>query len=99
MAVRKLTKSAVESLASGDTMWDTEVRGFGARRRQREITFVLKTRVKGQQAFLTIGRFGAPWTVDLARKEAQRLLAEELQRALKASKVESRTDAEPTQGT
>src|SRR4051812_44361191 len=76
LAVRKLTKVAVESLPPGDTIWDTEVRGFGARRRRREITFVLKSRLKGQQRFLTIGRFGAPWTVDLARNEAQRVRAE-----------------------
>jgi integrase len=75
-AVDEFEEVAVESLVPGDTVWDTEVRGFGARRRRREITFVLKARVRGQQTFLTIGRFGAPWTVDLARKEAQRLLAE-----------------------
>jgi integrase len=76
MGVRRLTKAAVEALPSGGTLWDQDVRGFGARRRQRDITFVLKTRIGGRQVFLTIGRFGAPWTVELARKEAQRLLGE-----------------------
>ncbi|MDH2407061.1 Arm DNA-binding domain-containing protein [Bradyrhizobium sp. SSUT18] len=37
-------------------------------------TYVLKYRVFGRQGFVTIGHHGAPWTPELARKEAKRLL-------------------------
>lgn len=76
MPVRKLTKNAVSSLRPGVTIWDTDVRGFGARRRKGATTFVLKTRARGRQTFLSIGRFGSPWTVEMARKEALRLLGD-----------------------
>lgn len=36
--------------------------------------FVLRFRTKGRQQWLTIGEYGAPWTVQSARIEAQRLL-------------------------
>ncbi|WP_308163789.1 Arm DNA-binding domain-containing protein [Bradyrhizobium sp. SRL28] len=37
-------------------------------------TYVLKYRVFGRQRFVTIGPHGAPWTPELARKKAKRLL-------------------------
>ena len=70
----KITKTIVDRLTAGQTVWDGETRGFGVRRRRRDTTYVLKYRVHRRQRFLTIGRHGAPWTVDMARKEAQRLL-------------------------
>jgi integrase len=68
----------VRALKPGDIEWDTEVSGFGARRQPgNAVAYVLKYRtVDGRQRWLTIGRHGAQWTPDLARKEARRLLAE-----------------------
>ncbi len=50
------------------------VRGFGVRRQRDQATYVLKYRVFGRQRFVTIGPHGAPWTPELARREAKRLL-------------------------
>jgi integrase len=73
MAIR-ITKRVVESLGSGDAVWDEDVRGFGVRCQRRDRVYVLKYRFAGRQRWLTIGKHGAPWTVELARKEAMRLL-------------------------
>ena len=70
MPVIKLTKTAVDGLKIGDTLWDTEVRGFGARRRAKGVAFVLKVTIHSRQRYITIGQKGAPWTVDSARKQA-----------------------------
>jgi integrase len=73
-ASRKLTKAAVEGLAPGQILWDADVKGFGVRCQRRDRVYILKYRAKGQQRWFTIGRHGSPWTVDLARKEARRIL-------------------------
>lgn len=74
MSKIKLTKTRVEDLLAGTTIWDTEVAGFGARRQRRVAIYVLKYRFRGRQRFITIGPHGAPWTVETARTEARRLL-------------------------
>ncbi len=74
IAVRQLTKSVVDRLEPGSTVWDQEVRGFGVRRQVRDAVFVLKTRVGGRQRFITIGRHGSPWTVETARTKARSLM-------------------------
>jgi len=74
MAVRRVTKTVVDRLPASGVVWDTDVRGFGVRRQQGDASYVLKVRVGTQQRFLTIGRHGAPWTPETARREARRLL-------------------------
>jgi integrase len=74
VAKGKINISTVESLKAGQTIWDTAVAGFGARRQLSNVSYVVKYRHRGQQRFVTIGRHGRPWTPDLARKEARRLL-------------------------
>ena len=78
MAVSSLTIRAVQALKPGETIWDADhreaVRGFGVRRQRVQATYVLKYRVFGRQRFVTIGPHGAPWTPELARREAKRLL-------------------------
>ena len=64
----------VEALRPGETIWDDRVKGFGARRQKKGISYVVKARLKGRQKYLTIGRHGSPWTPETARKEARRLL-------------------------
>lgn len=73
---KRITKVVVEALQTGDKVWDTEVKGFGARRQESAVSYFVKTRVGGRQRWLTIGRHGSPWTVDTARREARRLLGE-----------------------
>ncbi|MGH7119595.1 MAG: tyrosine-type recombinase/integrase, partial [Acetobacteraceae bacterium] len=77
MATR-ITLATVRSLPRNAIVWDAAVTGFYARRQQSEaVRFGLFYRTEaGRQRFLTIGRFGAPWTPDEARAEARRLLGE-----------------------
>jgi integrase len=76
MANLKLTKRLVDALSPGETVFDTEVRGFGIRHRNARKIYVLKTSIHGRPRWFTIGEHGAPWTVDTARTEAQRLWGE-----------------------
>lgn len=69
----------VRALAPNGEVWDggTEgVAGFGARRQRSEaIAYVVMYRTReGRLRRYTIGRHGAPWTPETARKEARRVL-------------------------
>jgi integrase len=72
----RLTVSAIKKLAPGQTLWDSQVPGFGCRCQRKRRIYVLKTRINGRQRWLSIGTHGAPWTVETARQEARRLLGE-----------------------
>lgn len=69
----------VRALPPNGEIWDagTEgVAGFGARRQRSEaIAYVVMYRTaEGRHRRYTIGRHGAPWTPETARKEAKRIL-------------------------
>ncbi len=66
----RITKTIINRLKPGDVVWDTELKGFGARRQKDSISYIMKTRVEGKQKWFTIGKHGLPWTPDSARKEA-----------------------------
>lgn len=70
---QKITKRVVDAMASGTTIWDTDLTGFGVRRQVRDPSFILKYSFNGKQRFHTIGQHG-PLTVDQARTEAKRLI-------------------------
>ena len=79
----KITKRAVDALIPKNcaevVLWDQEVRGFGIRARVGGTkTYILHYRARtGRGAALrklTIGKHGSPWTPDMARTEAKRLL-------------------------
>src|SRR5947207_9462673 len=80
----KITKRSVDALrpaadGSEAVIWDTEVKGFGVRaQRGGSKSYIVHYRAgTGRGAPLrkvTIGRHGASWTPDTARKEAKRLL-------------------------
>jgi integrase len=77
MALKKrISLQSVRALGSGEIIWDSSLRGFGARRQRSDaISYVLFYRTKeGRQRWFTIGRHGAPWTPETAREEARRLL-------------------------
>jgi integrase len=92
VAIIKLTKRAVDACTAQGaryTVWDTEVGGFGLRvtpagfRSSADSkpallakVYVLKYRFAGQQRWITIGRHGSPWTPEMARTKAQRLLGD-----------------------
>jgi integrase len=87
---RKIGIRDIESLAPGAIAWDGTIVGLGARRYQTGVTFFLKYRTKyGRQRWLTIGRYGSPWTPETARREAQRLLGEIVRGADPAAEKES----------
>ncbi len=75
---KRLTKRVVDALQPGDLIWDTDVPGFGVRRRTEAGApiYALKVRAGRRQRWITIGRHGAPWTVESARNEARRLLGD-----------------------
>jgi integrase len=57
--------------------WDEDVAGFGLRVTPTgERIYLLKYRFDGRPRWYRIGRHGSPWTPDLARKEALRLLVD-----------------------
>ena len=89
----KLTKRTVDAqrpAAGRFTLWDTDVSGFGLRITPAgECAYVLKYRSAGRQRWYTIGRHGSPWTPEMARKEALRLLSEVAKGADPADKREA----------
>ena len=68
-----INKAIIDRLQVGDTVWDTELRGFGARRLVTTTSYFIKTRINGKQTWITIGKHGQPWTPNLARKRALEL--------------------------
>ncbi len=75
MPIKRITAAAVDAMTPGMILWDSEVRGFGIRYRSRDRIYLVKTRIKGQQRILTIGRNGrGAWGPETARREAIRLL-------------------------
>lgn len=77
----RLNERALKALQVGETIWDSEVRGLGARLRVEggDVQFVFKFRSpverdatgRGRQRFLTIGRWGrGDYGIDDARKAA-----------------------------
>lgn len=73
----KITKRTVDSLRPGEIAWDGEMPGFGVRRRSGNArTYIFKYRFGTSQYWFKIGRHGAPWTVEAARRRALALLGE-----------------------
>jgi integrase len=78
MSGKRIGLKEVRALGSGETIWDSGVPSFGARRQNGPgVAYVLKFRTaEGRQRWHTIGRHGAPWTPETAREEAKRLLGD-----------------------
>jgi integrase len=66
----------VRALPPNSEIWDVAVTGFGARRQRSEgVAYIVLYRSReGRQRRYTIGRHDEPWTPDLAREEATRIL-------------------------
>jgi integrase len=76
-----ITLKTIASLSQNSTAWDVgrgAVTGLGARRQKGDaVAFVVKYRTAdGRQRWATIGRHGAPWTPEMARDEARRILGD-----------------------
>jgi integrase len=76
MALTLRSINLLKPKTSRYVVWDGDLSGFGLRVTPNgERTYVLKYRTQdGRQRWYTIGRHGSPWTPELARREAQRLL-------------------------
>ena len=74
--IHRITKRAVDALRADAILWDTEVKGFGVRCRASGSFYMVKYRAGGRQRWYTIGRHGAPWTVEQARREARSVLGD-----------------------
>jgi integrase len=71
----KITKTTVERLKpGGEWLWDSVVKGFGARRQVDGVFYYLRYRLNGRQCVKSIGRHGSPWTPDTARTKAKEKL-------------------------
>src|SRR5688572_21238256 len=63
-----------------ERLWDERTTGFGAIVGRRFVSFVVQTRLNGEQALRTIGRLDKPgpdgtlWTEPRARKAALKML-------------------------
>lgn len=76
-----LTLHAIANLPPETILWDEgkgSISGFGARRRSGlAVAYFVKYRTaEGRQRWHTLGRHGAPWTPDMARTEARRILGQ-----------------------
>ena len=74
----KITKRAVDAAAPGQRdafLWDTELTGFGLKVSPAgNRVYILQYRIGRRLRRYTIGKHGAPWTPEEARREAARLL-------------------------
>lgn len=67
----------VRALAAGGIVYDSDVLGFAAQRQRDSVSYVVRYRnTNGRQRWYTIGRHGSPWTPDMAREEAKRILGD-----------------------
>lgn len=69
MAVGKISKTAVDALATGETLFDDELKGFMVRARAGAKVYALKYVAAGRQRIMTLGEHGV-LTPDQARKLA-----------------------------
>lgn len=79
----KITKRSVEAIAPtkrDQFVWDSELKGFGAKITPSGVrAYLVQYRMGGRNSparRFTIGRHGPPWSPDEARKEARRLLGQ-----------------------
>jgi integrase len=75
---QKLTKRLIDSLSAApkdNFLWDLDVTGFGLKitPKGRKV-YIVQKRLNGRLRRFTIGQHGAPWTPDIARAEANRIL-------------------------
>jgi integrase len=75
---KRINLSDIRALPKNSVIWDTAVVGFHARRQRSDaVSYVVTYRTReGRQRWHSIGRHGSPWTVDLARIEARRILGD-----------------------
>lgn len=73
---RKIGLKDIRGIKPGEIIWDAAVGGFHARRQKsRTVSYIVVYRTaEGRQRWQTIGRHGSPWTPEMAREAAKRIL-------------------------
>jgi len=73
MATRKakITKTLVDKLIAGDTIWDTELKDFGVRCQKKAKVYIYKKFYNGQQHWFSLGKVDEGMTVKKAREKAE----------------------------
>jgi integrase len=75
VSARRIGKREIAALQPGQVIWDGEISGFGARRQIGAVSYILIYRTaEGRQRGTRSAATGSPWTPDMARREATRLL-------------------------
>src|SRR5579863_2585731 len=72
----KIIKTAVDKLPPDSFLWDNQIVGFHVRRQKGDarVYYQFYRTRDGRQRFTKIGRHGSPWTAEMAREEALRIL-------------------------
>ncbi len=70
----RISKASVDKLRPGEMLRDSDLTGFGVRRQSGAPVYFLQKRLNGTSRWFTIGTHGSPWTPELARREAMRLM-------------------------
>jgi len=73
---RRITRSAVWRMRKGETIWDTDLNGFGVEAAEGGKVYFLASGIGGERKHYVIGRHGEPWTPETARAEAWRMKSE-----------------------
>lgn len=73
---RRITRSAVWRMRKGETIWDTDLNGFGVEASDGGKVYFLASGIGGERKHYVIGRHGEPWTPETARAEAWRMKSE-----------------------
>lgn len=69
----KITKRTVDALNPGEQIWDTGLKGFGARRQKARPHYFVSYRTRGRRRWITNGAHGL-YTPERARTAARELL-------------------------
>ena len=91
----KITSSAVEKMAAGTTIGDTDLDGFFVRRQKDSRVYFVRKHARGQRHFVTIGKHGAEFTPSKARAEALAIVAA-LRKGLDPAQERTRLRGMPT---
>lgn len=70
---KPITVASIKTMQKGDVIQDPILKGFGARRRSKTISFFVKTLIHRKQRWITIGSVPA-WTPERARQRASEIL-------------------------
>ena len=92
---RRIGLKDIRALKPGEIIWDGDVGGFHARRQKsKTVSYVVVYRTaEGRQRWQTIGRHGSPWTPDMARDAAKRILGHVVEGADPAAEKRSKRNA------